>query len=60
MKQYKYKEFVNILKKNGFTLSRTRGDHSIYINSSGNHISIPRNLAAVIANRLIKENNLII
>ena len=60
MKQYKYREFISILKKNGYTLNRTKGDHSIYTNDNGRHISVPYKLVDVIARRLIKENNLII
>lgn len=35
------------------------GDHAIYVNDKGRHISMPKNLECVIARRLIKENNLI-
>ena len=59
MKQYTHKEFIKLAIKNGYTLDRVKGSHSIYINSAGNHISIPKNLECVIALRLIKENNLI-
>lgn len=58
MKQYTHREFVKLVVKNGYTLNRVRGSHSIYTNDSGNHISIPKNLECVIALRLIKENNL--
>lgn len=58
MKQYTHKEFVRILKKNGYQLNRNSGGHSIYTNEEGKHISIPQTLACVIARRLIKENNL--
>lgn len=59
MKQYTFKEFVRILKFNGYYLNRVSGSHHIYVNDNNNHISIPKNLECVIALRLIKENNLI-
>ena len=58
MKQYTRKEFITILKKNGFYHARYKGSHSIFINDKGRHISVPYNLECVIARRLIKENNL--
>lgn len=59
MKQYTLQEFDKILNNNGFFYNRCRGSHFVYINKSGKHISIPRHLRCVIAQRLIKENNLI-
>ena len=58
MRQYTSREFIKIVEFNGFYYDRTRGGHSIYVNKSGIHISIPRNLECVVAHRLIKENNL--
>lgn len=58
MRQYTQREFIKIVKKNGFHFERHSGDHAIYYNNDGRHISIPRNLKCVIAQRLIKENNL--
>lgn len=58
MKQFKFREFTQVLKLNGYTLNRWNGDHAIYVNSSGRHISVPRTMVGVIINRLIKENNL--
>lgn len=58
MKQYTFKEFVKIVKMNGFYYDRSNGDHSIFVNDKGRHISIPQKLECVIARRLIKENNL--
>lgn len=57
MNQYTFLEFSRILKDNGFHLDRINGSHYIYVKDS-RHISISRNLKSVIANRLIKENNL--
>mgnify|MGYP002575038285 FL=1 len=59
MRQYISREFIRIVKFNGFRYSRHSGDHAIYVNDKGRHISIPRNLECVIARRLIKENNLV-
>ena len=58
MKQYTHTEFIRIVKRNGFLYKRHSGDHAIYINNKGRHISIPYKLESVIARRLIKENNL--
>lgn len=58
MKQYTQREFIKIVKNNGFQYNRHNGDHAIYVNDKGRHISIPKNLECVIALRLIKENNL--
>lgn len=60
MIQYTRKEFIRIVKRNGFSYNRHNGDHAIYVNELGRHISIPHKLECVIARRLIKENNLII
>ena len=60
MRQYTSREFIKIVEFNGFYYNRCKGDHAIYVNDNGNHISIPKNLECVIARRLIKENNLII
>lgn len=58
MKQYTQREFIKICIANSFLYSRHNGDHAIYVNDKGRHISIPSNLERVIARRLIKENNL--
>lgn len=58
MKQYTQREFIKICIANGFYYSRHNGDHAIYVNDRGRHISIPSSLERVIALRLIKENNL--
>ena len=59
MRQYTSREFIRIVKFNGFRYIRHSGDHAIYVNDKGRHISIPKNLECVIARRLIKENNLV-
>lgn len=58
MKQYTLREFIKIVEFNSFYYNRYNGDHIIYVNGKGRHISIPKNLKSVIARRLIKENNL--
>lgn len=60
MVQYTSREFIKIVQANGYYLDRSSGDHAVYINSQGRHISIPLNdLKCVIARRLIRENSLI-
>lgn len=58
MKQFKQKEFIRIVVANGFHYDRHNGDHAIYLNNEGRHISIPLRIENVIARRLIKENYL--
>ena len=57
MKQYTQKEFIRVVRKNGYSYSRHNGDHAIYA-KDGRHISIPQKLECVIARRLVKENKL--
>ncbi len=59
MKQFTHREFVRVVVANGFYYNRQSGDHAIYLNEKGRHISIPLKLESVIAARLIKENNLV-
>ena len=59
MKQFTHREFVRVVVANNFYYDRHNGDHAIYVNDNGKHISIPKNLECVIARRLIKENNLV-
>ena len=58
MRQYTQREFIKICIANGFYYSRHNGDHAIYVNDRGRHISIPSRPEHVIARRLVKENNL--
>ena len=58
MKQFTHREFVRVVVANSFYYDRHNGDHAIYLNNEGRHISIPYHLECVIARRLIKENNL--
>ena len=60
MKQYTIKQFKKILRDNGYSYDRTKGDHEIYIKDNKNPISIPVvRMKSVVALRLIKENNLV-
>lgn len=59
MKQFTHREFVRVVVANGFYNNRQSGDHAIYLNEKGRHISIPLKLESVISARLIKENDLI-
>lgn len=59
MVQYSFREFVCILKYNGYELARTSGDHYIY-KKDGRHISINKKPKGCVCHRLIKENNLIL
>ena len=60
MKQYSRREFIRLVRQNGFEYVRSRGSHDIYYNKEGRHISIPQTLVDVIARRLIRENKLIL
>lgn len=59
MKQYTRREFVKLVRRNGFEYTRSHGSHDIYYNKEGRHISIPQTLVDVIARRLVRENNLV-
>ena len=58
MKQWKIKEFIRVLRKNGYYYNRHNGDHHIYVNKNGRHISVPQKPVDVIIRRLIKEYEL--
>ncbi len=60
MFQYSKREFDKVLRQNGFHYVRSSGSHSIYMNSTGKHISIPLSMNMCIIRRLIKENNLVV
>ena len=59
MRQFTHREFVRVVVANNFYYDRHNGDHAIYLNEKGRHISIPLKLESVISARLIKENDLI-
>lgn len=58
MRQWKIKEFLRLLEKNGYYYSRHNGDHYIYVNRDGRHISVPQKPVGVICKRLIREHKL--
>lgn len=50
------REFIPILRKNGYEKARTRGSHFIYINRTVHkHICINKDLNKMVRERLIKE-----
>ena len=57
MIQWNRNNFIRMLERNGYSYSRNNGSHSIYV-KDGKHITVPLRIRAVIARRLIKENNL--
>ena len=66
MKQYNnkslnmsYRDFSRVLKANGYSLSRHKGDHAIWVKAGKGSISINlRKPNMMVMRRLIKENNL--
>lgn len=58
-RQWTAREFIRVLKSNGFTYKRSKGDHYTYKNLNGRTITFNfRGLNCMVARRLIKENNL--
>lgn len=59
---YSTREFEKILRKNGYSILRHRGDHTIWAKAEGHvpNITIAKTVNPMIARRLIKENNLIV
>ena len=56
----KMREFVPVLRRNGYSYARCRGSHFTDINrQSGKHITINKDLNDLVMERLIKENCLI-
>lgn len=47
-----------ILRKNGWYLERYSGDHRIYKNTQGQHMSIPPSLNKMMLKRFFKEFNI--
>ena len=58
-KVYTEREFLKLLKDNGYIASRSNGSHVIYSKKGRNPISIPKSMNPMIMRRLIKENGLI-
>lgn len=59
MKTYNTREFIAVLKRNGFEFVRNNCGHNIYKNGNTT-ISVPRRINKMIAQRLIKENCLVV
>lgn len=53
------REFAKLLKKNGYAVARTSGDHTIWQKGNDN-ITVNRNINPMVMRRLIKEHNLTI
>ena len=60
MAVYTQRDFERILKTNGYSFKRQKGDHLIYVNDGGRHISVKYPINPCISRRLIKEYNLAI
>lgn len=59
-KQFKTREFIKIVKRNGYSYEHTTGDHKIFFNGT-NHLTVPTgssDINIMLARRLIKEYNL--
>lgn len=55
MERWSKRDIQKILKDNGWKLTRQSGSHRIYINTSNQHMSIPRSCNNVIMLRLFKQ-----
>lgn len=61
IKQYNRREFICILKNNGYEYESCKGDHGKFIKANSPTIVIPmakHSLNKMLCRRLIKENNL--
>ena len=53
------REFAKLLKQNGYVVSRTSGDHTIWYNNIlRDSITVTKHINPMIARRLIKQHNL--
>ncbi len=53
------REFVPILRKNGYTKARSKGSHFTFINRTTHRIiTVNKDLNPMVRERLIKENKL--
>lgn len=58
-RQWTSREFIRVLRNNGFTYDRAKGSHYTYKNTEGKSITFSfHDLNCMLAHRLIKENNL--
>ena len=60
-KVYSTREFTKILLLNGYRKldGRGKGSHSIYMNDSGDKLTINNSINPMVARRLIKEHELV-
>jgi predicted RNA binding protein YcfA (HicA-like mRNA interferase family) len=58
MRVFTDREFKRILDDNGYRYKRSSGDHQIYVNATGRHISVKYPVNPCISRRLIKEYEL--
>ena len=58
-KVYSSREFGKLLRENGYTYDRCKGDHVIYIKESRHICFTAKDLNRMVARRLIKEYNII-
>ena len=59
-KSINVRDFEKILKDNGYSLERQKGDHMIYYKGNS-HVSFPlRKLNPMFIRRLVKEYNLVV
>lgn len=56
-KVYSQKKMQKILRANNYVYVRSKGDHDIYKGANGT-VVINKNLKPIVAQRIIKENNL--
>lgn len=58
-KRYTQREFEQLLKRNGYKVHRNCGSsHTIYMNETGDKITVNARINEMVALRLIKEHNL--
>lgn len=51
------RDFVPVLKRNGYIYARSKGSHFVFINrKTGKHISVNKDLNEMVRERLVKEN----
>ncbi|WP_026667620.1 type II toxin-antitoxin system HicA family toxin [Butyrivibrio sp. AE2005] len=58
IKQYSFKEFCKLIRKNGFELDHVKGSHFIFKKESRTMV-VNKNLNKMVCRRLIKEFELV-
>lgn len=57
---YKDRDFIKLLKSNGYVAVRSNGDHTVWFNEERNdRLVVNNNLNPMVARRLIKHHHLI-